>query len=108
MRTYLGALVPGGACSLGDPNCLIGVRDGPKKLDTGNGNESTAFLDSYGTVTNEAGVLGIPEWLRQCAQDSTGSSSALAKTSRSTTGGNWLGISNLAVSSPAMSSIVVS
>ena len=106
MRTCLGALVPGGACSLGNPLCLTVVRDGAKKLDTGNGTESTAFRDSSGTVTNEAGVLGIPEWLIQCAQDSTGCSNALAKTPSLNTGGaNGLGTSTEAVSSIGMSSI---
>ena len=105
MRICLGALVPGGACSLGDPFIVTGVRDGARKLDTGNGAESIVFLDSSGPVTTEAGALRIPEWLMQCQQASTGRSKLPVITSSSTTAANGLDSSSAAVSSIAMSSI---
>ena len=105
MRICLGALVPGGPCSLGDPFMVTVVRDGTRKLNTGNGTESTVFLDSSGRVTIDVGALRIPEWLIQCQQASTGGSKLPAKTFSSTTGVNGLDSSTAPVSSIAMSSI---
>lgn len=101
MRICLGALVPGGACSLGDP-FMVNVRDGTRKLDTGNGIESIVFLDSSAPVTTDAGALRIPEWLIQCQQASTGRSKLPVNTSSSSAAVNGLDSST---SSIAMSSI---
>ena len=48
-------------------------------LDAGNGAESTAFRDSSGVFTDEAGVFATPEWLRQWGHGSVGRPSASSR-----------------------------
>src|SRR5207237_9372582 len=86
MRICRDALVPGGACSLGNPMRADAIAGRTWNLDTGNKTDPSSFPDPSDTLTNETGALAVPEWPKQCAHDSTGWSNLFATASSPTVG----------------------